>query len=230
VPVCRLARGDAAPSPVPPHRPRRYPSDTTDAEWALLQPLLPHQPRATARAAGQKPTIAATSSTPSVMWPTTAASGGPCPPISRPGAPCTGSTGAGTPAAPPPGCTISSVLRFDWPRAVAPSQPRRSSTPNRCAPPTPCLGKAAAMMPPRRSTGENATLPSTPWGCCWRSWSPPPASKTATAPGRTVRDYERLPAHHQAMVQWAMITIMTRRLARRQGPARTPTPALTKAA
>jgi transposase len=29
----------------------------------------------------------------------------------------------------------------------------------------------------------------------------------------TVRDYERLPEHHAAMVQWAMIIIMTRRLA-----------------
>jgi transposase len=33
---------------------------------------------------------------------------------------------------------------------------------------------------------------------------------------RTVRDYERLPAHHAAMVQWAMITVMTHRLARHQ--------------
>jgi transposase len=31
---------------------------------------------------------------------------------------------------------------------------------------------------------------------------------------RTVRDYERLPAHHEAYVYWAMIMIMTRRLAR----------------
>jgi hypothetical protein len=31
---------------------------------------------------------------------------------------------------------------------------------------------------------------------------------------RTVRGYERLPAHHAAMVQWAMVIIMTRRLAR----------------
>jgi transposase len=30
---------------------------------------------------------------------------------------------------------------------------------------------------------------------------------------RCARDYERLPAHHEAMVLWAMITIMTRRLA-----------------
>jgi transposase len=44
---------------------------------------------------------------------------------------------------------------------------------------------------------------------------------------RTVRDYERLPAHHAAMVQWSMVIIMTRRLARhrrathRQQPTRT---------
>jgi transposase len=31
---------------------------------------------------------------------------------------------------------------------------------------------------------------------------------------RCARDYERLPAHHEAMVLWAMITVMTRRLAR----------------
>jgi transposase len=31
---------------------------------------------------------------------------------------------------------------------------------------------------------------------------------------RTVRDYERLPEHHEAMIQWAMIAVMTRRLAR----------------
>lgn len=33
---------------------------------------------------------------------------------------------------------------------------------------------------------------------------------------RTVRDYERRPDHHAAMVQWAMIIVMTRRLARHQ--------------
>jgi hypothetical protein len=32
---------------------------------------------------------------------------------------------------------------------------------------------------------------------------------------RTVRDYERLPAHHETMIYWAMIAIMARRLARR---------------
>jgi len=48
---------------------------------------------------------------------------------------------------------------------------------------------------------------------------------------RTVRDYERLPQHHEAMVYWAMITIMGRRLARQhQPPATAPAPALTAAA
>jgi len=37
-----------------------------------------------------------------------------------------------------------------------------------------------------------------------------------TANRRCARDYERLPTHHEAMVTWAMITIMTRRLARTQ--------------
>jgi putative transposase len=38
---------------------------------------------------------------------------------------------------------------------------------------------------------------------------------------RTVRDYERLPAHHETYVYWAMIIVMTRRLAR-QPPAAQP--------
>jgi hypothetical protein len=33
---------------------------------------------------------------------------------------------------------------------------------------------------------------------------------------RLARDYERLTAHHEAMVYWATIMIMTRRLARYQ--------------
>jgi transposase len=34
---------------------------------------------------------------------------------------------------------------------------------------------------------------------------------------RTVRDYERLPAHHETYVYWAMIVVMTRRLTRQPG-------------
>ena len=40
---------------------------------------------------------------------------------------------------------------------------------------------------------------------------------------RTVRDYERLPAHHETYVYWAMIIVMTRRLARQPAPAGTTT-------
>jgi transposase len=39
---------------------------------------------------------------------------------------------------------------------------------------------------------------------------------------RTVRDYERLPAHHAAWVQWSMVIIMSRRLARHRHAGRLP--------
>ncbi len=41
----------------------------------------------------------------------------------------------------------------------------------------------------------------------------------------TVHDYERLPEHHAAMVRWAMVIIMTRRLARHR--TSTPAPSIT---
>lgn len=48
---------------------------------------------------------------------------------------------------------------------------------------------------------------------------------------RTVRDYERLPQHHETMIYWSMITLMGRRLARAQRPpVSTPAPALRAAA
>ena len=42
---------------------------------------------------------------------------------------------------------------------------------------------------------------------------------------RTVRDYERLPAHHESIVYWAMIITMTRRLAALPAPPRVSTAA-----
>ena len=42
---------------------------------------------------------------------------------------------------------------------------------------------------------------------------------------RTVRDYERLPAHHETNIYWAMIITMTRRLARQAETASTSAPA-----
>jgi putative transposase len=45
---------------------------------------------------------------------------------------------------------------------------------------------------------------------------------------RTVRDYERLPAHHETYVYWSMVIVMTRRLAR--NAASTSAPAQSDAA
>ncbi len=53
MPVCRAGRGTASPPPATTHRPRRYPSDTTDAEWALLESLLP--PPASGQGRGGRP-------------------------------------------------------------------------------------------------------------------------------------------------------------------------------
>jgi hypothetical protein len=54
-------------------------------------------------------------------------------------------------------------------------------------------GKGPATQAPRRAADPSAWI---------------------TRCRRTVRDYERRPDHHAAMVQWAMIIVMTRRLAR----------------
>ena len=50
-----------------------------------------------------------------------------------------------------------------------------------------------------------------------RTLTPRPAAHPTawiTSYRRCARDYECLPAHHEATVYWAMISVMTRRLAR----------------
>jgi transposase len=47
---------------------------------------------------------------------------------------------------------------------------------------------------------------------------------------RCVRDYERLPEHREAMIKWAMIALMARRLARHPPPAQPACTALAAAA
>ena len=51
------------------------------------------------------------------------------------------------------------------------------------------------------------------WSCLAAGWSRG-RWRGITRPRRTVRDYERLTAHHETYIYWAMIIIMTRRLAR----------------
>jgi len=41
---------------------------------------------------------------------------------------------------------------------------------------------------------------------------------------RCVRDYERLPEHHETYLYWSMISVMAARVARSQSPARPPAP------
>ena len=49
---------------------------------------------------------------------------------------------------------------------------------------------------------------------------------------RCVRDYERLPEHHETYLYWSMINVMASRVARSQSPAQppAPSPALPQAA
>ena len=68
----------------------RYPSDMSDAEWAVIEPTLPAPGlEGRARAAGRRSTAAATSSTRSATWSRRASSGGRCRATSRTGGPST---------------------------------------------------------------------------------------------------------------------------------------------
>jgi transposase len=294
VPVCRLARHAASPPPIPPYRPRRYPSDTTDAEWALLEPLLP-APASVHGRGGRPEAHHRRDIVDAIRYVTH-----------------NGCVWRALPCDFPPWRT---VYGFYWRgnasgatstlhdqlhtqvRLVAGRHPipsARSSTPSRCGPPTPSPSKAAATTPPKVNGRKRHLAVDTlglllaivvtaasvqdrdgarPLLCrlrlggrgillvwadaayagrlvTWarstlrlrlvivrrrlahafevlpRRWVIERTFAWLSRYRRTVRDYERLPAHHQAMVQWAMTIIMTRRYR----PARTPTPALATAA
>ena len=55
--------------------------------------------------------------------------------------------------------------------------------------------------------------------CCPAGGSSSGTLARITCSRRTARDYERLTEHHEAIVYWAMIITMSRRLARHQQPA-----------
>lgn len=67
-------------------RHRRYPSDTTNAEWALIEPLLPTPACETSAGGRPEKHPAERLSTPSATSWILAANGGPCLRIFRPGA------------------------------------------------------------------------------------------------------------------------------------------------
>jgi len=55
-----------------------------------------------------------------------------------------------------------------------------------------------------------------------RRWAVERTLAWITRHRRTVRDYERLPAHHETYIYWSMIMVMTRRLARKAASTATP--------
>ena len=105
---CRCCPGGVSRST----RGRRYPSDMTDAEWAVIEPLLP----APGWKAGQGGCRAATgaaglSSTGSATWCITGACGERCPPTCRTGTPYGAMCTTGTSPVPPCGCVTNCVSR-----------------------------------------------------------------------------------------------------------------------
>ena len=95
--ACRCCPGQISRST----RPRRYPSDVTEAEWAVCEPLLPAPAWLAGR--GGRPALYCMRDivTRSATSRTTGRCGGHCPPTSRPPGPCTtgpanGRTGFGT--------------------------------------------------------------------------------------------------------------------------------------
>ena len=75
------------------------------------------------------------------------------------------------------------------------------------------IGKPSS--PVRREAARKRTSPG------WHLAARPTHPSWITRHRRTVRDYERLPAHHETYVYWAMIIVMTRRLARQSSHAST---------
>jgi transposase len=150
------------PSLPPPAAPTRaYPSSLTDAEWAVLAPLVqrPASPQG-----GRPPsTRCARSSTRSATWSAPAAPGGCWPTSSHPRARCMGGLPSGPPTAPWPGCTIPCPSRSASRRVATLFPRRRSSTPSRCGRPTRSPDAAVGGMPARRATAASGTWRWTPW-------------------------------------------------------------------
>jgi transposase len=174
--------------------PRRFPTDLTNAQWGLLAPLLPARALALAGQAAPPPAALVDA----ILYLLG-----------------TGCTWRALPDCYPHWRTVHhhfacwaadgtlaglhAVLR-GWvraPPAVPWRPPPRSSTPSRCAPATGSRGRPRATTPPRRSMAANGTWPWTPVGCCWTSWSPPPAPRTRRRPAATVAPPPR-PADHPA--------------------------------
>ncbi|MFC4114198.1 transposase [Nonomuraea zeae] len=114
-------------------RPRRYPSDTTDEEWALIEPLLP-TPACQTRTGGRPEKHHRRDVFDAIRYITgNAAKWRPCHRISRP----TRRSSASSAAGPGPGSSTGSVISFAAPSGcalgAAPTRSPASSILSRCA-------------------------------------------------------------------------------------------------
>lgn len=276
-PACACARPGCA-------RPRRYPSDTTDGEWALLAPLLP-VPACQTRGGGRPERHCRRAVVDAIRYVI-----------------CNGCVWRAVPADFPPWRTVyglyqrwnasgATIALHDALRATARQAAGRNTEPTAAVIDSQSVRAAATV--PRASRGwDNAKkvngrkrhiavdttglllevliTPASvqdrdaarpllfnlhrarrrvrlawadggyagklqPWAATWlkltvqivkrpdnqhtfevlpRRWVVERTLAWITSYRRCARDYERLPAHHEAAVYWAMITLMTRRLAR----------------
>src|SRR5256885_871296 len=116
---------------------------------------------------------------------------------------------------------------------LTPNRPARRGGAPRAPPPPPAGGagvgggRAGTRAPgagprhtPRRpGKPDNGLDPRPPLKAPPRRWVVERTLSWITRHRRTVRDYERLAAHHETYVYWAMIIVMTRRLARQRATA-----------
>lgn len=134
-------------------RPRLYPSDTSDAEWALIEFLLP-VPACRTRTGGRPEKHHRRDIFDAIRYVTdNACRGGPCLRTFRLTRPCSGSSAAG----PGPGSSTGSVMSFAAPSGcapgAAPTRSRASSTPGWCAPRPPSPA-APGLMTQGKGAGE----------------------------------------------------------------------------
>jgi len=283
VPVCPAAAVCACARPGC-RRPRRYPSDTTDAEWALIRPLLP-VPACQTTAGGRPEANCRRAVVDAIRY------------VIH-----NGCVWRALPADFPPWCTVyglwqrwnatgATIALHDQLRALARRAAGRSTEPAAAVIDSQSV-RAAATVPKASRGWDNAkkvngrkrhiavdtgglllevlATPASvqdrdaarpllfnlhrarrkvrrawadsvyagklqPWAAAYlkvtveivrrpqgqhtfqvlpRRWVVEPTLAWITSYRRCARDYERLPAHHEATVYWAMITLMARRLAR----------------
>ena len=154
-----------------------YPSDLTDAQWALLQPLIPP-----AKPGGRPRSVDMREIVNAILY------------LLR-----TGCAWRLLPHDLPRWSTVYHYLRqfrragvwqqiHDALRDQLRRQEGREASPSAAildsqSVKTTEKGGLGATMPARKSTGANATSSSTPWAWSWPWWSTKPASRIATAPG-----------------------------------------------